>query len=434
MMKTCGFMVACLTLVGTTARVLGDLPPLLTESFNEPSIDFVFTPLQSGLSGETPRATVTAPLSTSSPPSLEERKLNYGPLEQKLARQFPSSKVYAMPVVCPLARNSGPIPQGPPAPIDVDPFQFHLRSSEEHLRQAGLTDAANQLQAMHQNYLAHYQGALLIARKETQLKTLQTEVARLKQTADSSAIQVSLRIRLVEFARDTKTRESLHALFFGSSEATSKVASSEVIGSSGSVFESSEINSLLDHLLKTGDAKVISEPQVTVLNGREAHILVGGERADSCVVGVGSSREGSNRSFGTSVYVCPSVTDGRLQLTVNASSAQQETVVQQAGNQPTCSRQVRTTVELREGQTLFLAGLHAQQSRPTQASPTEGKVTAVGSFVDDLAQPRSDDADLVIVITPEIVQPMEPREVPPVPGFEVVRPARLPPAPVPAGE
>lgn len=436
-MKTCGFMVACLTLVGTAARVLGDLPPLLTESFNEPSIDFVFTPPQSGLSGETPRATVTAPVPTSSPPSLEVRKLSDGLLEQKLARQFPDSKVYAMPVACPLARNSGPIPQGPPSLAEVDPFQFHLRSSEAHLRQAGLIDAANQLQAMHQSYLAQYQGTLLIARKEAQLKSLQAEIARLKQTADSSAAQVSLRIRLVEIVSDAKARESIHLLFNSSpnvTSVTSTMARPAAIGSSSGIFESAEIQSLLEHLLKTGDAKVVSEPQMTLLNGRQGKFLSGGEIAIPSVVGGGGSQEVSYRPFGTSVEVCPLVADDRIRLAVNAEYTRQEDVVQQAGNQATHSRRLTTTVEMRPGQTLVLAGLKTPPSRPTQASHSEGKVTEVGSLVDDLAKSNSDDADLLIVITPEIVQPLERQEAPPVPGLEVTQPSRLPPAPVPAGE
>ena len=433
-MKTCGFMVACLTLVGTAARLLGDLPPLLTESFNEPSIDFVFTPPQSGLSGETPRATVTAPLSTSSPPSLEERKLSYELLEQKLARQFPNSKVYAMPVACPLARNSGPIPQGPPSLAEVDPFQFHLRSSEAHLRQAGLIDAANQLQAMHQSYLAQHQETLLIARKEAQLKSLQAEIARLKQTADSSAAQISLRIQLVEVMHDAPARESIHALFIKPVQSTSTMGRPAAIGSFGGIFESAEIQSLLEHLLKTGDAKVVSEPHMTLLNGRQGKLLSGGEIAVPSVVGVGGPHEVSYRPFGTSVEVCPLVADDRIRLAVNAEYTRQEDVVQQAGNQATHSRRLTTTVEMRPGQTLVLAGLKTPPSRPTQASHSEGKVTEVGSLVDDLAKSNSDDADLLIVITPEIVQPLERQEAPPVPGLEVTQPSRLPPAPVPAGE
>ncbi len=326
------------------------------------------------------------------------------------------------------------IPQGPPSLADTDPFQFQLRSSEEYLRQAGLTDAANQLQEMHQSYLAQHQGSLFIARKEAELKSLQAEIVRLKQSAHSNVVQVSLRIRLVEFRNDTKAMESIQTLFSVPSKAASTTGQAAVIGSIGGVFESSEIHSLLDHLCKTGGAKIVSEPQITVLNGREARFLSGGELANSSVVGVGGSREVSYRPFGTSIEVCPLVAEERIRLSVKAEYTRLEDAVKQASNQPAHSRRVTTTVEMRPGQTLVLAGFKTPPSRSTEVSQTEGKVTEVGSFVDELAKLSSDDAELLIVITPEIVTPIEPREVPPVPSLDATRPAGLPPAPIPSRE
>ncbi len=564
----------CLALIGSASNSFGEQPSPLAESLPKPSLDFVITAPQPRLSGQTPRATVVAPSPTSSPPTLEERRLSYGLLERKLAQQFPNSRVYliamtptapgrdrskgkvvvrgqcpthdeaasilkilqakivevegfrwqtlaqhegvdasdgqvlnqmmgptpteqaaasiiselkvvsaeaanvvevppvevppratiqlpfsshqplfstfispifpplqsnpsigdcylSMPNARPLAMNVGPIPQGPPSLADADPFQFHLRSSEEYLRQAGLTDAANQLQAMHQSYLAQHQGSLFIARKEAELKSLQAEIVRLKQSAHSNVVQVSLRIRLVEVRNDAKAMESIQTLFSVPSKAASTTGHAAVIGSIGGVFESSEIHSLLDHLCKTGGAKIVSEPQITVLNGREAQFLSGGEFS---VVGVGRTNGVSYRQFGTSIEVCPLVAEERIRLSVKAEYTRQEDAVKLASNQPTHSRRVTTTVEMRPGQTLVLAGLKAPPVRPTQASQAEGKVTAVGSLVDDLAKFSGDDAELLIVITPEIVTPIEPREVPPAPTFEVTRPTELPPAPVPSRE
>lgn len=577
MKKLCCVLWVGLALIGSASNSFGEQPSPLAESLPKPSIGFVFTPPQPGLSGETPRAIVTAPLSTSTPPSLEERRLSYGLLERKLAQQFPNSRVYliamtptapgrdrskgkvvvrgqcpthdeaasilkilqakivevegfrwqtlaqhegvdasdgqvlnqmmgptpteqaaasiiselnvvsaeaanvvevppvevppratiqlplsshqplfstfispifpplqsnpsigdcylSMPIARPLAMNVGPIPQGPPSLADADPFQFHLRSSEEYLRQAGLTDAANQLQAMHQSYLAQHEGALFIARKEAELKSLQAEIARLKQSAHSNVVQVSLRIRLVEVRNDAKAMESFQTLFSVPSKAASTTGHAAVIGSIGGVFESSEIHSLLDHLCKTGGAKIVSEPQITVLNGREAQFLSGGEFSVPTVVGVGRTNGVSYRQFGTSIEVCPLVAEERIRLSVKAEYTRLEDAVKQASNQPAHSRRVTTTVEMRPGQTLVLAGFKTPQSRPTPASQSEGKVTEVGSLVDDLAKSTSDDAELLIFITPEVVQPIEPREVPPVPGFEMLRPTGLPPAPVPSRE
>ena len=319
------------------------------------------------------------------------------------------------------------------SPDAVDPFQSHLRASEQHLRRVGLTDAAEQLQSLHRKFETQHMEALFVvpAQARFELKSRESAIAGPKQGTRVHESQISLQVRLIELADTSKTHESLTTLF---GVPITKTAIREGAGSAGGLFETNEIQPLIEFLCKTGQAKVISEPKVTVLSGRECRFLSGGELAVPPGNSSNHSREVSYIPFGTSIHACPTVNGDLISLTVQAAHTRQEDAVKQVSHPGFSSRRLTTTVELRPGQTLVLAGLKTPQSRPTPTSQTEGKVTVVGSFVDDLAKSNSDDADLLIVITPEIVTPIEPREVPPVPGFEVTRPTELPPAPVPSRE
>ncbi len=314
-----------------------------------------------------------------------------------------------------------------------DQFQSYLRASEAHLRQAGLTEAAEQLRSLHRKFETQHMEALFIlpAQVRFELKSRESVIAGPKQTARVHESQINLQVRLIELVDVSKTHEALTALF---GVPRTKTGLREGVGSTGGVFETNELQLLIEFLCKSGHAKVVSEPKMTVLSGRECQFLSGGELAVPPGNSSNHSREVSYIPFGTSIHACPTVNGDLISLTVQAAHTRQEDAVKQVSHPGFNSRRVTTTVELRPGQTLVLAGLKTPQSRPTQASQSEGKVTEVGSLVDDLAKSNRDDADLLIVITPEIVTPIEPREVPPVPGFEVPRPTGLPSAPVPSRE
>ena len=82
-------------------------------------------------------------------------------------------------------------------------------------------------------------------------------------------------------------------------------------------------------------------------------------------------------------------------------------------------------MELREGQTLAVAGL-IQNNLGADATrvPLLGDLPLIGRLFafDNLS---AGEQELVVLITPELVHPMNPKEVPPLPGSDLFEPSDL---------
>jgi len=84
---------------------------------------------------------------------------------------------------------------------------------------------------------------------------------------------------------------------------------------------------------------------------------------------------------------------------------------------------VETTVDLREGQWLAIAGLiQDEQGGNRAAVPFLGNLPKVGGFFSNASTTRSE-TELIVLVSPELVHPMEPEQVPlQLPGMEVTDP------------
>jgi pilus assembly protein CpaC len=89
------------------------------------------------------------------------------------------------------------------------------------------------------------------------------------------------------------------------------------------------------------------------------------------------------------------------------------------------SRAFQTVVELREGQTLAVAGL-IQNNLAAQSDrvPFFGDLPIIGRF-GAFDRIQHGDQELVVLITPELVHPLEPKEMPPIPGSDLFEPGDL---------
>lgn len=78
---------------------------------------------------------------------------------------------------------------------------------------------------------------------------------------------------------------------------------------------------------------------------------------------------------------------------------------------------------MREGQTIAIAGLYSSETA-TQNNrvPLLGELPLIGPLFFNAKRATNDETELLILVTPEIVRPMEADEVPPVPGHEVTLP------------
>lgn len=240
--------------------------------------------------------------------------------------------------------------------------------------------------------------------------------------------QINLRVRIAELNRSQLDRAGVDInVLFADARQAIRTSMGGAAGTLSGVFENGEIGVFLDYLSTNGTAKVLTEPQLTVLSGRNARLLSGGEYAVPTIVGIAGAQgtTTSFRGFGTSLMATPTVVDRDLiRMSIIAEYSNLNPDNNSAGVLGTDSRRIQTEVELREGQTLALAGLlsHGMSSEISRI-PLLGDIPYIGALLFSAKKMTQEENELLVLVTPEIVRPMDAHEVPPVPGFEVTKPS-----------
>ncbi len=161
-------------------------------------------------------------------------------------------------------------------------------------------------------------------------------------------------------------------------------------------------------------AKVLSEPNLLVLDGREAGMLVGGEIpipvAQSGVVGGAAAITIEYKEFGVRLRVQPQITgDDRLQLRVmpevSTLDPASSVVINGISIPGLRTRRAETTVNVRDGQSLIIGGLlQNETAKLVRGIPVLSDLPVIG----ELFKSRSfvnNQSELVIIVTPQIVRP-----------------------------
>ncbi|HAY79923.1 MAG TPA: secretion system protein [Planctomycetaceae bacterium] len=195
------------------------------------------------------------------------------------------------------------------------------------------------------------------------------------------------------------------------------------------------------HALRTLNlSRTLAEPNLTTLNGRPARFQAGG-RFPVPVVATGTGG-GNNLQgvqfvpFGVQLEFTPFIVDRdrvRLQISAEVSTRDESlgtNVGGSAGAGGTSvsglnTRNFENTVELREGQTLAVAGLIQNNfGSSSDRIPLWGDLPLLGA-TGGYHRTSSNEQELVILVTPELVHPLEANETPPVPGADVFEPTDI---------
>ncbi|MEM6312690.1 MAG: pilus assembly protein N-terminal domain-containing protein, partial [Planctomycetota bacterium] len=165
--------------------------------------------------------------------------------------------------------------------------------------------------------------------------------------------------------------------------------------------------------------RMLSEPNVTVMSGEKGTMLAGGE----IPIPVPQDQQITieYKEFGVRLDYSPTVLgDGRIRLNLNTRSSELDYArgVVLAGLQVPALRtkENATVVEMAPGQTLMIGGL--LENRVTanrRAVPGLGELPIVGALFRSVRYQRSE-TELVVMITPELVEPMNPTETLDAPG------------------
>jgi pilus assembly protein CpaC len=188
-------------------------------------------------------------------------------------------------------------------------------------------------------------------------------------------------------------------------------------------FDAGDIEIGIDYLVQNGVIRLLSEPTLVTMSGTPATFVAGGEFAVPTVVGsVGLNAVTTDfRAFGAIISFLPTVVDkDRIRLQVSPEFSQINNDLSVGGTPGLNVRAVSTTVEMREGQTLAIAGLLDDNMKGGRA----GKLPFLSWLIGTRDMSHAE-TELIILVTPELVHPMDPTEVPPLPGFDVTEPNNL---------
>lgn len=238
--------------------------------------------------------------------------------------------------------------------------------------------------------------------------------------------QVMLKVRIAEIKRSAMRELGADFKFnAGDFALSSLLGGADQIVASG-MFNKDSFELMIKALSSNGSAKILAEPNLVVMSGRTANFIAGGEFAVPTVVGVDGVGAATTdfKGFGTQVTFTPTVLDKdriRLQVAPTFSTINSDNSVNGIFGLDT--RSVETTVDIREGQVLAIAGLLQEQQRgDISRIPGLGNIPGLNMFFSDKSISR-DETELMILVSPELVHPMEPEDAPRLlPGMDVTEP------------
>jgi pilus assembly protein CpaC len=248
--------------------------------------------------------------------------------------------------------------------------------------------------------------------------------------------QIMLKVRIAQLnrsaARTASTDLIVQAGEFGWSQIFTGVAQNLANGGSGLVtasLNSKHVDLFISALAQNGYAKILAEPNLVTISGRPANFISGGEFAVPTVVGVGGAQAATTtfKGFGTQLSFLPTVLDkDRIRLQVTPTFSQVNPSLSVNGILGLNTQSVSTTVDMREGQVLAIAGLIQEQQRgDLNRVPFIGDIPLVGPLFANKSVQR-DETELIVLVSPELVHPLEPEDAPTVlPGMEVTEPGDL---------
>ncbi|HZZ79655.1 MAG TPA: pilus assembly protein N-terminal domain-containing protein [Gemmataceae bacterium] len=186
-------------------------------------------------------------------------------------------------------------------------------------------------------------------------------------------------------------------------------------------------------LKKLSYAKSLAEPNLVTLNGQPAFFLAGGQFPVPVVTGTvgGAGLQGiSYVPFGVQLRFTPYITDkDRIRLNVSATVSTRDpstgTTVGTSNVAGLTARTFFSTIEMRDGQTLAVAGLiQTNHGADRDQIPFLGTIPVLNRFT-GFDRTSAGEQELVILITPELVQPMHAHQLPRLVGSDMFEPSDL---------
>jgi pilus assembly protein CpaC len=248
------------------------------------------------------------------------------------------------------------------------------------------------------------------------------------QISIMAPVQVTLNVRIAEMSRTVVRDLGINWQALGSltsgwqlgfttpASLTASAASGLLAGSIANTTANHTFNasSVIDALAQDNLARMLAEPNLTVMSGQTASFQVGGEFPIP-ISETNGALSIDFKDYGILLSFLPTVmSDGRINIHVKPEVSELDKadgIQLTAGNSsvvvPALTvRRAESTVELGSGQSFAIAGLLQQaSSQNTSGLPGLGDTPFLGALFRSNGFQKSED-ELVIVVTPYIVRPV----------------------------
>lgn len=234
---------------------------------------------------------------------------------------------------------------------------------------------------------------------------------------------VRMRVRMIEFRKSALTRlgidwaDAVNGPTFG---VAGDIVSNSLYRPTAEGFDglplsvdpvstyfgiASNLTSRINAMTNEGDARILAEPVLSGTNGGVASFLAGGEVPYPTIGSNGESIV-DFKEYGIRLEVQPRVdSGGNVRASIQTEISQLDPAVTVQGAPGLLTRRANTEVNVRSGQTIVISGLLSSEvSKDINRLPGIGRLPILGRlFRSDNV--RNNISELVIFITPEIVEP-----------------------------
>ena len=240
--------------------------------------------------------------------------------------------------------------------------------------------------------------------------------------------QVMLEVRVAEMSRSLTKRLGINLAYARGDEFAVSLLGGlssfegDVIGSTlkvspavTSLFRfnsgSASWTGIIDALKEDGLVKILAEPTLITLSGQSANFLAGGEFPVPVPQGLGAVGI-EYKPFGVGLIFMPTVLSKdkiAIEVTPEVSELDFSTAVQVEGfvTPGITTRRASTKIELADGQSFAIAGLLREATKTYISKfPLLGDIPVLGVLFQSKSFQKSE-TELVIIVTPHLVKPLE---------------------------
>lgn len=241
----------------------------------------------------------------------------------------------------------------------------------------------------------------------------------------------------LNFAADNDNGLTVFQTLTGDLAATGIQSSANVLAS----LDMGQVRLAIEALRTMNLSRTLAEPTLVAMNGQPADFQAGGQFPIPIISGAGGAG-GANLQgisfvpFGVQLQFTPFIQDRdviRLQMNADVSTRDESIGTMVGGGaggggsavSGLNSRNFSTTVQLRSGQTIAVAGLlQTNYGASTERIPFWGDLPFIGS-TGGINRGSSGEQELVILVTPHLVAPVDSCTTLPLPGDDVHEPTDI---------